>query len=92
MMVVLTIHLSGLWGTLKRFGTAALLPQKVLINPFLHLLYRAAQIFPKTFPESALSAGQGVVGAEQWETFEVFWDKESAYACLDLDGKTTAMR
>ena len=55
-------------------------------NPFLHFIYRRGA----SFSESAASATQGVVGAEQRETFEVLWDKESAYACLDLDGTTTA--
>lgn len=68
------------------------LPYKVFIA-FSGIFTEIASLsFSENIPESAASATRGVVGAEQWETFEVLWDKESAYACWDLDGKTTAMR
>lgn len=62
---------------------------EITINTFLCLLCNAS--FSSTIPESAVSATQGVVGAEQWGTFQLLRDKESAYACLHLDGKTTAV-
>lgn len=58
---------------------------EITINTSLCLF--SSRYFSKTFPESAESATQEVVGAEQWETLKVHWDKQSAYSCLHLDAQ-----